>query len=85
MNPDVGSEMSTLVIFEAKIKPGLSERAAQIMVEQLPDTRGFEGCQGILCYWERQVGTSPTSSLGDSKARQLPPQPRARTRATTSC
>ena len=48
--------MSTLVLFEAKLKPGLSERAAQTMAEQLPDTRRFEGCQGILCYRERQGG-----------------------------
>src|SRR5579864_2453783 len=48
--------MSTLVLLEARIKPGLSERAEQIMVEQMPDTRAFEGCQGILCYRERQGG-----------------------------
>jgi len=45
--------MSTLVILEAQIKPGFYDQAAQIMVEQLPDTRAFPGCQGIYCYRER--------------------------------
>src|SRR5262245_22093788 len=52
--------MSTLVILECDIKPGFYEEAARIMIEQLPGTRSFAGCQGIHCYRERQGGGSVT-------------------------
>jgi hypothetical protein len=52
--------MSTLVILECDIKPGCYEQAAQIMIEQLPGTRSFAGCQGIHCYRERRGGGSVT-------------------------
>jgi hypothetical protein len=46
--------MSTLVILECQIKPGMFAKAAQIMIDQLPDTRAFEGCQGIQCWREHK-------------------------------
>jgi quinol monooxygenase YgiN len=52
--------MSTVVLLEAKIKPGCSEQAAQMMVDQLPDTRSFAGCQGIHCYREAEGTGSVT-------------------------
>lgn len=49
--------MTTLVILEAQVKPGFSEETERMLDEQLAGTRGFEGCQGIIGYWERQGGS----------------------------
>jgi quinol monooxygenase YgiN len=46
--------MTTLVLLECQIKPGCYAQAAKIMIEQLPDTRAFEGCQGIQCFREHK-------------------------------
>jgi quinol monooxygenase YgiN len=53
-------QQHTLVILECDIKPGFYDEAARIMVEQLPDTRSFQGCHGINCYLERQGGGTVT-------------------------
>jgi quinol monooxygenase YgiN len=58
--------MSTLVLLECQIKPGFSAQAAQTMIEQLPDTRAFEGCKGIHCYREHDgVRKSVTDFVSD--------------------
>jgi quinol monooxygenase YgiN len=51
--------MGTLVILDCKIKPGYSVEAVRTTLQQLPDTRAFEGCQGIECFREHagQTGT----------------------------
>ena len=42
--------MSTLVLWDVQIKPGLGQKAEETFVENLPGTRSFKGCQRIDAY-----------------------------------
>ncbi|MGH7885485.1 MAG: putative quinol monooxygenase [Thermodesulfobacteriota bacterium] len=39
--------MSIMIIVDAKLKDDKVEDAKKLFAELLPDTRGFEGCEGI--------------------------------------
>ena len=43
--------MSTILIVEAKIKPEKIDDVKPVFEELLPDTRNFDGCEGInVCF-----------------------------------
>ena len=51
--------MSVLVLLEAKVKPEDISNMKSYMAEILPDTRAYDGCQGIDVYFN----TEDTSSM----------------------
>ncbi len=50
--------MSVMVLIEAQVKPEEISTAKSFMAEILPDTRAYDGCQGIDVY----SNTEDTSS-----------------------
>ena len=63
--------MSVLVLVEAQVKPQDISAMESYMAEIIPDTRAYDGCQGIDVYFN----TEDTSSMvlveyWDSRAHQ---------------
>ena len=42
--------MSVVVLLELKVKPEAVNDVKGILIENLPDTRGHDGCQGLDVY-----------------------------------
>ncbi len=42
--------MSVLVLVEFNVKPGHAGDVANLVKELLPDTRGFDGCNGLTLH-----------------------------------
>ena len=51
--------MSVLVLLEIKVKPGETSNMKSYMAEIIPDTRTYDGCQGIDVYFD----TGDTASM----------------------
>jgi len=49
--------MSIGIIVEAKLKEETVEEAKQFFIENLPDTRNFDGCEGINMYIDEDDST----------------------------
>ncbi len=48
--------MSVMVLFEAPVKSEEVSNMKSYMAEILPDTRTYEGCQGIELYFDTEDG-----------------------------
>ena len=61
--------MSVLVLFEVQIKPERISDMKSILVEILPGTRAYDGCQGIDVYSNTEdTGTMVAVEHWDSRA-----------------
>ena len=50
--------MSIGIIVEAKLKPETVEEAKQFFIKILPDTRNFEGCEGVNVFVDQDDPTT---------------------------
>ena len=49
--------MTTLVLVEGTVRPDGLERLEAFLTEQLPATRGFDGCRSLDCYLNKDDRT----------------------------
>jgi len=49
--------MSVMALLEAPVKSGEVSKMKSYMAEILPDTRAYEGCQGIELYFDTEDET----------------------------
>ena len=47
--------MSTLVLFEVEAQPGRMDDLIALFEEVLPDTRGYDGCQGVTVHRDQDA------------------------------
>ena len=61
--------MSVLVLLEAKVKSGNVSNVKSYLAEILPDTRAYDGCQGIDVYFNTEdTGSMVGVEHWDSRA-----------------
>lgn len=61
--------MSVLEVFDSHVKPEKIADVKALLAEALPDTRAFDGCQGIDVYFNTEDATNMVFVvLWDSKA-----------------
>ena len=48
--------MATLVLLEAKARSGTTDRVTEFLAKRLPETRAFEGCQGLTTHLNMDDG-----------------------------
>ena len=62
--------MSVMVTAEFKLKPESAEAVIQTMIDILPDTRAYDGCESVKSYYEPETHTR-CCSLRYGKARNI--------------
>ena len=62
--------MTVMVTAEFKMKPESAETVIQTMIEILPDTRAYDGCQEIKSYYEPDTHTLLLVEIWESSEHQ---------------
>lgn len=60
--------MTTLVLLEGKVRPGGLKQVEEFFEKHLPATRGYDGCQSLVCYLNEEDCTVVTVQLWDSQS-----------------
>ena len=61
--------MTTLVLVDARLKPGCLQDALSFLAERLPETREYPGCRGIDAYVADDGANLVLVETWDSEAR----------------
>jgi len=62
--------VSVMVTAEFKLKPETAEAVIQTMIDILPDTRAYDGCQSVKSYYEPETHSLLLIEIWESSEHQ---------------
>ena len=62
--------MSVMVTAEFVLKPETADQVIQTMIEILPDTRAYDGCQSVKSYYEKETHSLLLVEIWESSEHQ---------------